>query len=80
MERPPSQHRLGPAPYGLIAFFPGRSPEAKRNLYAGIVRRFGELGVSPNDITIALHEPPLDNWGVGGKPASEIDLGFNLKV
>ena len=63
-----------------ICIFPGRSLEAKRKLYAGIVRRFGELGVAPNDITIALHEPPLDNWGVAGKPASEIDLGFKLDV
>lgn len=63
-----------------ICIFPGRSLQAKRNLYAGIVRRFGELGVAPSDITIALHEPPLDNWGVGGKPASEIDLGFKLDV
>ncbi len=28
-----------------------------------------------------LHEPPLVNWGVrGGKAASDIDLGFALKV
>jgi len=63
-----------------IQLFPGRSLEAKRRLYSGIARRFGELGIQPADITIVLHEPPLENWGVGGKPASEVDLGFNLNV
>ena len=45
------------------------------------MRRFGELGIAPIDIAIVLQEPPLDNWGLrGGQPASELDLGFNLKV
>ena len=64
-----------------IALFPGRTLEAKRNLYESIVRRFGELGIAPTDVFIVLHEPPLDNWGLrGGLPASEVDLGFNLNV
>lgn len=70
------------ANYTFVEFilFPGRSLEAKRALYAGITRRFGELGITASDIMIVLHEPPLDNWGVRGVPASELDLGFNLKV
>ena len=40
----------------------------------------GELGIAASDILIVLHEPPLENWGVRGVPASELDLGFNLKV
>ena len=64
-----------------ITLFPGRSLEAKRNLYKSIVQRFGALGISPSDIFIVLYEPPLDNWGLrGGIPASEVDLGFNLNV
>lgn len=64
-----------------ILMFPGRSLNAKRNLYQGIVRRFGELGIAPGDVMIVLNEPPLDNWGVrGGIPGSEVDLGFNLEV
>jgi len=60
--------------------FPGRSLDAKRKLYEGIVRRFGELGIQPSDIVIVLHEPALENWGIRGRPASEVDLGFNLNV
>lgn len=63
-----------------ILLFPGRSLEAKRNLYQSIVRRFGELGVAPSDIFIVLQEPPLENWGLRGAPASEVNLGFNLNV
>jgi hypothetical protein len=38
-------------------------------------------GIAPTDVMIVLHEPLLDNWGLrGGTPASELDLGFNLKV
>lgn len=60
--------------------FPGRSAEAKRRLHAAIVRRLGPFGIAPADILIVLHEPPLENWGIGGEPASEIDLGFDLNV
>ncbi len=64
-----------------ITLFPGRSLEAKRNLYKSIVRRLGDLGIDPNDIFIVLTEPPLDNWGIkGGLPASEVDIGFKLNV
>jgi 4-oxalocrotonate tautomerase family enzyme len=63
-----------------IQIFPGRSLAAKRTLYAEISRRFGTLGIQPNDITIILQEPPLENWGVGGQPASEVNLGFKLDV
>ena len=60
--------------------FPGRSLEAKRKLYQGVVTRLGALGIEPRDITIVLHEPPLENWGLGGLPASEVELGFDLNV
>jgi len=64
-----------------VSLFVGRSLEAKRELYQGIVRRFGELGVEPNDIRIILHEVPLENWGIrGGVPASEVNLGFKVNV
>jgi phenylpyruvate tautomerase PptA (4-oxalocrotonate tautomerase family) len=64
-----------------ILLFPGRSLEAKRRLYRGIVSRFEALGIAPADVFIVLLEPPLDDWGIrGGVPASEVDLGFRLDV
>ena len=64
-----------------ITLFAGRSMEAKRKLYEAIVGKLSAFGVPPMDIKIVLIEVPLENWGVrGGKPASEIDLGFEVKV
>jgi len=64
-----------------IAAFPGRSLDAKRKLYQGIVKRLGALGIEPRDIRIVLHEVPADNWGIrGGVPASEVDIGFKVNV
>jgi len=65
-----------------ITAFKGRSKDAKRSLYQGIVKNLGENpGIKPNDILIVLNEPELENWGVsGGKPADEVNLGFNINV
>lgn len=64
-----------------ITVFPGRSMEAKRNLYQSIVRNLGQLDIDPMDVFIVLYEPPMENWGIrGGIPASEVDLGFQVDV
>jgi phenylpyruvate tautomerase PptA (4-oxalocrotonate tautomerase family) len=65
-----------------INIFPGRSFEAKKKLYAAIVQNLGKSpGIVGDDILIILHEPPLENWGIhGGKPASEVDVGFKIDV
>ncbi len=65
-----------------ITAFQGRSIAAKRNLYKHIVDELASrVGIKGDDVTIVLHEVPLENWGVrGGKPASEVDIGFKVKV
>ena len=64
-----------------VTMFPGRSLDAKRNLYRALVRNLGELGVPPNDVFVILREPPMENWRIrGGVPASEVDLGFEVEV
>ena len=65
-----------------LTIFQGRSFEAKKNLYKAIVDNLKKvLNIKGTDILIVINEPPLENWGVsGGKPASEIDLGFNINV
>jgi hypothetical protein len=69
--------------YTVVALdvFAGRSLEAKRGLYKAIVARLGALGIAPNDILILLREIPLENWGIrGGLPASDVDIGFEVRV
>lgn len=64
-----------------ITAFPGRSVGAKRALYAAIVRNLGEAGVPADDVSIVLHEPPMENWGIrGGRSADQVDLGFRVDV
>lgn len=55
--------------------------EAKRNLYQGIVERLEDLGIPRSHVKIILNEVAKENWGLrGGKPASEIELGFTVEV
>ncbi|WP_457427359.1 tautomerase family protein [Roseateles sp. P5_E7] len=64
-----------------VTAFSGRSLEAKRNLYQGIVEGLEELGIPRSHVKIILNEVPKENWGLrGGKPASEIELGFKVEV
>lgn len=65
-----------------ITMFKGRSAKAKKALFRSIVDRLMENPSIPgNDITIIIHEPELENWGIrGGFPANEVDLGFDIKL
>ncbi len=56
--------------------------EAKKQFFQAIVDNLAKNpGIKGDDIIIVLHEPPLENWGIrGGKPASEVDIGFRIDV
>ena len=86
IEHPPSHFAVPPGRgerFTLVevTMFSGRSMGAKRALYQAIVRNLAALDVPPLDIKITLIESPPENWGIrGGRPASEIDLGFKIDV
>ena len=65
-----------------ITAFKGRSLDAKKLLYKEINTNLSKYpGIDGKDILIILNEQPLENWGIyGGKPASEVDLGFDVEV
>ncbi|MGE5173545.1 MAG: tautomerase family protein [Betaproteobacteria bacterium] len=65
-----------------VTAFRGRSIEAKKQLYQTIVANLAKNpGIAGDDIVIIVHEPPLKNWGIrGGKPASEVNVGFRIDV
>jgi phenylpyruvate tautomerase PptA (4-oxalocrotonate tautomerase family) len=63
-----------------IDLFEGRSLKAKATLYAALVRNLEPFGIPPNHVKTVLHEVPRQDWGIRGVPASEIDLGFEIKV
>lgn len=60
-----------------LTFFPGRSSEMKKGAISEITRLLGEkLSISPNDIYIIINEPPLENWGLRGEQASQMQLQY----
>jgi phenylpyruvate tautomerase PptA (4-oxalocrotonate tautomerase family) len=60
--------------------FSGRSVDAKRRLYAALVSELGVFGIAPSDLKVVLHDVPRENWGLGGKAAVDIELGFKVEV
>ena len=62
--------------------FEGRTINAKKALYkAKNANLASNPGIDGDDITIVLIEPPLENWSIkGGKPANEVEIGFNITV
>ena len=64
-----------------IFVLPGRSVDAKRRLYQGIVQGLLPFGIPPQCVLIRLHELPAENIGVrGGQAACDIDLGYPVDV
>lgn len=64
-----------------ITALPGRSADAKRNLYRTLVQRLGEIAIDPTDVSVVILEPALESWGVrGGHSAADVDLGFSLDI
>jgi len=65
-----------------IIMFEGRTINAKKALYKAINANLASNpGIDGDDITIVLIEPPLENWSIkGGKPANEVEIGFNITV
>jgi len=84
-EHPPDHLESGHgAAFTLVeaAVFPGRSREAKRNLYTALVRNLSRAAaIPPEAVLVVRHEPPLESWGIrGGQAASDVQLGFRLEV
>ena len=64
-----------------VDMFSGRSLGAKKSLYQAIVKNLGAFGIPTDHVKVLLREVPPQNWGIrGGVPASEVDIGFEIKV
>jgi phenylpyruvate tautomerase PptA (4-oxalocrotonate tautomerase family) len=61
--------------------FPGRSLDAKRSLYRGIVENLEVLGIPKDHVKIVLRESAKENWGIrGGQAASDVELGYTVTI
>ncbi len=78
---PPDRARPELYTHVSIDAFAGRSLDAKRALYRGIVANLGLLGIPADHVKILLRELPRENWGIrGGQAACDVDLGFEIEV
>ena len=73
------------APYDVlieISMFTGRSKETKKKLYQSIVNKLDIYGIFKKDsVFIIINEIAQENWGIlGGIPADEIKLDFNVNI
>ncbi len=51
-----------------ITMFPGRTKEQKAKVFEEITRELkARLGIPASDVFIVIHEPPDENWGLGGQ-------------
>jgi phenylpyruvate tautomerase PptA (4-oxalocrotonate tautomerase family) len=85
LEYPPSAFAAAPgrsANFTLIeiSMFEGRSIDAKRRLYAALARELQAFGVAAEDVKVVIHDEPRENWGLRGKAATDIELGFRVDV
>ncbi len=51
-----------------LTIFQGRTSRQKKALIERVTAKLVErLSIAPTDIFIVIHEPPNENWGLGGK-------------
>jgi len=78
---PPGRSRPDLYTHISIDAFAGRSLDAKRALYRGIVERLEGLGIPKDHVKILLRELPKENWGIrGGQAGCDVELGFKVDV
>ena len=63
-----------------ISMFAGRSIEAKRRLYAALQQELAAFGLGERDLKVVIHDLPRENWSVGGKALSDVELEFKVDV
>lgn len=64
-----------------VSIFEGRSTEAKKNLIRLLFKNIErDTGISPKNIEITIQESPKHNWGIRGKCADELALGYKVNV
>lgn len=64
-----------------IMMIEGRTVETKKQLIRLLFERInGELGISLQDIEIAIMEAPKHNWGFRGKTGDEVEINYKIEV
>jgi len=60
-------------PFVRISWFPGRTPEQKKQITQGLTELIAKtLNISKDHVWIVFDEIPKENWMIGGTPCSEL--------
>jgi phenylpyruvate tautomerase PptA (4-oxalocrotonate tautomerase family) len=64
-----------------ISLFEGRSEAAVRMLIDELFARAeAEAGIPPHSLEITVTETPRRNWGIRGRNAADLELGYRVDV
>ncbi|MEE1650779.1 tautomerase family protein [Brachybacterium sp. J144] len=64
-----------------ISMFEGRSDAAKRALIEELFARIErDAGTPPHAVEVTIHETPRVNWGIRGRNAEDLSLGYCVDV
>jgi phenylpyruvate tautomerase PptA (4-oxalocrotonate tautomerase family) len=64
-----------------ILCFTGRSVAAKKALVRAMYDDVAPaLELSPDDLEVVVVESPRENWGIRGRSADELSLGYRVEV
>jgi len=64
-----------------ISMFEGRSEAARRALIRELFARIeSDAGIPPHSVEITITETPKINWGIRGRNAADLDLGYRVDI
>ncbi len=55
-----------------ISWWEGKGEEKKAKIIELITKAFEEIGENPKHLYVIIHDIPKTNWGIMGKPASQL--------
>lgn len=60
-------------PVVQISWWAGRTEEQKKKVIEEVTKVIAEvLEIRPEAVTILIYDIPKENWGLGGKPSTEL--------
>ena len=63
-----------------VYWWEGRDKETKRKVIEGITRVFEDMGIPGEATSVIINDIPKENWGMGGKQASDINQNALLHL
>jgi 4-oxalocrotonate tautomerase len=54
-----------------VYWWAGRDTQTKKDVIAGMTKVFMDMDIPANAVEVIIHDVPKENWGIGGRPATE---------